>query len=179
MDLIERSADIASVDQPILLVDDKSGELSLNYTGEDPLVIRAKITELKERLLAMPGDHIEMPVEHAFANGMYMRKLFIPKGTLLIGKIHRQECINIVAKGDISVLTETGAMRVSAGFTIVSPAGIQKVGLAHEDTVFINIFLTNETDVEKIEDVVACESYDAIENNVVAPLKIEGVEICQ
>lgn len=180
MDIVEKKpphADLAT--QSLLLVDQISGEVSLNYTGEDPLIIRAKIMQLKDELMAMPGEHIEMPVEHVFANGMYMRKLFIPKGALLVGKIHKKECINIVAKGDISVLTETGGMRVAAGFTVVSPAGLQKVGLAHEDTVFINVFLTDETDIEKIEDLVACESHEALENIVAAPLEIEKVEICQ
>jgi len=159
-----------------LVAVDDDGEFSLVHSGEDPLVIRAKIMQLKDELMALPGEHIELPVEHEFAAGMYMRKLFIKKGTFLIGKIHRKECINIVAQGDISVLTETGSKRVKAGFTVVSPAGIQKVGYAHEDTIFINVFLTNETDIEKIEDDVSCESYEALE---IGNLITEGVTLCQ
>ena len=147
---------------PVLLVDGR--EFSMAHTGEEPLIMRGKIKALTDALLALPGEHIEMPVDHVFAKGMYMRKLFIKKGTLLIGKIHRKECINIVSRGDISVLTESGAMRVQAGFTIVSPAGIQKVGYAHEDTEFINVFLTDETDIEKLEAEIACDSYEALEN---------------
>lgn len=157
-----------------LVAFDDDGELCLIHSGEDPLVVRAKITQLKDELMAFPGEHLELPVEHIFAAGMYTRKLFIKKGTFLIGKIHRKECVNIVAQGDISVLTESGSMRVKAGYTVVSPAGIQKVGYAHEDTIFINVFLTNETDIEKIENEVACESYEALDN-----LLTEGVTLCQ
>ena len=154
--------------------DEETGELSLYHGDRDPMAIRAMIMRLKDDLLAL-GDTAELPVEHEFAKGMYLRKLFIKKGTLLIGKIHRKECINIVAKGDISVLTETGSLRVREGYTVVSPAGIQKLGLAHEDTIFINVFLTNETDIDKIEEEIACESYAALEQ----PLICEGVTLCQ
>jgi hypothetical protein len=152
----------------------EAGEITLAHTGEDPLVVREKILALKDALLAMPGEHMELPVEHSFAKGMYVRKLFIPKGAFLIGKIHKKECINVVAKGDISILTETGAARVSAGFTVVSPAGMMKVGIAHEDTVFINVFQTDETDIEKLENEIACESFDALQLPQAQTLVIEG-----
>lgn len=137
-------------------------EITFHHTGQDPLVVRAWITCLKDALLALPGEKAEMPVEHELLDGMYLRKLFIKKGTLLVGKIHKKACMNIVAKGDISVLTETGSMRVKEGFTVISPAGLQKVGFAHEDTVFINVFRTDKTNIQEIEDEIACESYDAL-----------------
>lgn len=160
-----------------LIVLGADGKPTFNYNGEAPLVVRAKITELVHRLLALPkGDQIDFPVKHVFADGMYMRELFIPKDSMLVGKIHKKECINIVLKGDISVLTETGFMRVQAGFSIVSPAGLQKVGIAHEDTIFTNIFLnpTNERDIDKLEAMIASESFDDLD-----PMVIEGETSCQ
>lgn len=138
---------------------DAAGEVTFT-AGNDPAAMRAYITALKDRMLALPGEKLDMPVEHLFLSGMYTRTLFIPKGSLLVGKIHTKPCVNIVAKGDISVLTETGAMRVQAGFTLISPAGIQKVGYAHEDTVFINVFRTDVTDPDLVEADIASESFD-------------------
>lgn len=163
------SGQLAPVPRSLVMIDE-AGEVSLVHSGADPLVVRGQIMALKDRLLSMPGEHVDMPVAHEFAKGMYMRKLFIKKGTVLVGKIHKQECMNIVASGDISVLTETGSMRCKAGFTVVSPAGIQKLGYAHEDTVFINVFLTDETDIDKLESTLVCESYDAL----AGVLTIEG-----
>lgn len=145
------------------------GEITFHHNGHNPLAVRKWIMDLKDKLLSMPGEQREMPVTHEFVDGMYVRRLFIAKGTILVGKIHKKACVNIVEKGDISVLTETGSKRIQAGFTLISPAGLQKVGFAHEDTVFTNIFRTDETDPEKVEDIVACESYDVI----------EGVITCQ
>jgi hypothetical protein len=139
-----------------------TGDVAFNV-DPDPLVARAQIRALTEKLLALPAsDQADFPVEHVLVDGMYMRKLFIAKGRLLVGKIHLKECINFVEKGDISVMTETGSARVKAGFNLVSPAGIQKVGYAHEDTIFINVFRTDETDIDKIEAEIATEDYDAL-----------------
>lgn len=152
-----------------------AGELVFNV-HPDPTVMRAEILALKDRLLALPGDHMKLPVEHTIADGMYMRKLFIPKGSLIVGKIHKKQCMNIVASGDITVLTESGCARVQAGYTVQSPAGIMKVGYAHEDTVFINVFRTDETDIEKIEAEIACESFDALASPVI---EIKEAPLCQ
>lgn len=159
---------------PLIAIDSMTGEIVVPAVGAES--VRAWIIDLTRTLLAMPGEKREFRVEHTVKDGMYMRKLFIPKGSLVIGKIHKLDCLNIVAQGDISVLTETGSARVRAGYTVASPAGIQKVGYAHEDTVFINVFRTDETDIKRIEEAIAWDSYEAagflaIEN--------EGVEKCQ
>jgi len=153
---------VAVEGKPLVRLDPLTGELVCPFT--EPLQVRAWIVALARRL--MVGETKELDIKHTFLDGMYMREMFIPKGTLLVGKVHRQACINVVSKGDISVLTETGSARVKAGYSIVSPAGIQKVGFAHEDTVFVNVFRTDETDPEKVESVVA------IDPN-------EGVDLCQ
>ncbi|HEY8709889.1 MAG TPA: SET domain-containing protein [Burkholderiaceae bacterium] len=41
-------------------------------------------------------------------------------------------------------------------------AGIQKVGIAHEDTVFINVFRTDGTDIEKIEAEIATVPFESL-----------------
>lgn len=136
----------------------KDGEVVFNVPDKSPAAIRAQIRALTSGLLASP-DQREFDVEHTLIDGVYTRTLFIPKGSLLVGKIHLKECVNIVAKGDISVLTETGSGRFQAGHIAVSQPGIQKVGYAHKDTVFINVFRTDETDIEKIEAQIATTEY--------------------
>lgn len=124
--------------------------------------IREKLARLEAVLSA--GETVELPVKHHFSRGVYARELFIPKGTVLVGKIHKFSQINIVSKGDISVLTEDGVKRVKAGATIVSEPGIKRAGYAHEDTVWTTIHGTHETDLDKLEDeliAASFEDYDA------------------
>lgn len=102
-------------------------------------------------LLAATSDHIEFAVKHSFAPGMYIREMFIPKGSVVVGKVHRTECLNLCIQGDIDLVTEEGDMRVSAPFNAVSAPGTQKIGYAHEDTIWINVFRTDETDIERLE----------------------------
>ncbi len=136
------------------MLDPETGKfLVASHTSQD---ISAWIEDTARALIASGGQqNFEHQTKHTFLDGVYMRELFIPKGTLLIGKVHRLGCMNIVAKGDISILTENGSARVKAGHTAVSLAGTQKVGYAHEDTVFINVFRTDETRIEAVEDAVA------------------------
>lgn len=134
---------------------DGRDEVRLIHDGSPPAVMRQRIDDLVLALLDAPGATADFPVEHTLADGMYMRKLLIPKGTLLAGKIHLKDCLNIVASGDISILTEYGSRRVGPGFTGVSYRGAQKIGYAHEDTVFINVFRTDLTDLAEIEAEIA------------------------
>lgn len=123
---------------------------------------RAMIKAMQENMLVSP-NRVDLNVTESLNSGLYTRTLFIPKGCTLVGKIHKKPCVNIVAKGDISIMTESGSLRVQAGYTVTSPAGIQKVGYAHEDTIFINVFRTEETDISKIEDDLTAVSFEALE----------------
>lgn len=151
---------------------DSSGSVEFVYDGQSPKQVRSLIEHIKKTLLELP-DQTDMPVTHEFMQGMYIRRLFIPKGTLIVGKIHKQECFNVVEKGDIAIMTETGAKRVKAGFTVVTPAGIQKLGYANEDTVFTNIFHTDVTDIDQIESTLVWESYEQMERQL-PDLVMEG-----
>lgn len=132
------------------------GAAVLNVDGKD---IREKVLRLEAALMA-DGDGQELPVQHHFSRGVYARELFIPKGVVLVGKIHRFSQINIVLKGDISVLTESGVRRLKAGDMFVSPAGIKRAGYAHEDTTWLTIHGSNETDPDKLEAELIVRSFE-------------------
>lgn len=130
--------------------------------GKSPEEIRAWIAALIRAMTDDPSGHNDFQLKHTFLNGMYMREMFIPKGTLVVGKIHKMDCLNIVSKGDICILTEMGSARLTEGFTSASPAGIQKVAYAHEDSVFVNVFRTNAACVADAEMEIAVDSREDI-----------------
>ena len=102
---------------------------------------------------------VELPLRHCFGNKVYVREMTAPKGTIIIGKMHKYKQVNIVVKGDISVLTEDGWKRLKAGDMFESPAGIKRAGFTHEDTVWTTICGTEETDIDKAEDELTIGSY--------------------
>ena len=105
-------------------------------------------------------NQIVIETKHYFAQGLYAREIIIPKGTLLTGKIHLFEHLNIISKGDISVLTENGIKRIKAPATIISRPGIKRVGYAHEDTVWTTIHSCSETDSEKAEKLLVVDTFE-------------------
>lgn len=123
--------------------------------------IKEKLERLEAALFA--GETMELPVRHHFSHGVYARELFIPKGTVLVGKIHKFSQINIVSQGEISVLTDDGVKRIKAPYTLVSEAGAKRAGYAHEDTIWTTIHGTHETDLEKLEDELIAASFEDYE----------------
>lgn len=138
--------------------------VSFNYSYS-PLVGRDKILKLEEALRRLPP--IDAPVFHHFSDGIYARELHIPKGATLTGKIHRKAHLNVLAKGEIRVLTEHGMKTLKAPCVIESFPGIKRAGHALEDTVWITFHATHETDLEKIEAEFIAPSFDALESQTV------------
>lgn len=111
---------------------------------------RDKVAAFEQMMLEQP--QVEIPVKHYFAEGVYGREIFIPKGTILTGKIHKYSQLNILALGVMEVLVDDKVRLVEAPFTVISPPGTKRIARAIEDCVWITIHGTNETDLEKIED---------------------------
>lgn len=117
---------------------------------------------------------LEVPTEHFFANGVYARQITIPKGAFIIGKMHRFAQINTVSQGDISVLTDSGMVRMKAPFTFSSSAGTKRAGYAHEETVWITYVRTDSTDIDEIEEEIIIPSYEQFLLEKETTLKLEG-----
>ena len=65
---------------------------------------REKIQELQESMLELRCDMPE--AEHFFAPSMYGRKFTMPKGMLVVGKIHKHAHLIMVLKGRAEVISE-------------------------------------------------------------------------
>ncbi len=116
-----------------------------------------KLFTIEEGMKLLP--QVDIPKKHYFANGLYAREIDVPKDSLIIGKVHKFSQINVVSKGDISVLTEDGWKRFKAPFTFESPAFVKRAGYAHEDTIWTTFIATEETDIDKMDDVLTIGSY--------------------
>lgn len=118
--------------------------------------MKAQVIELERFTSQMP--QIEVPIKHHFSQGVYAREMFMPKGALITGKIHKYQQLNILSKGDVTVVTEDGRKRVQAGFHLVAEAGAKRAFFAHEDSIWTVIHGTEETDVDKIEEHFVVET---------------------
>lgn len=126
--------------------------------------IRANIEALEAAVGKLP--QIELSIKHTFAPGVYCREAFIPKGSIIVGKIHRHAHVNFISRGDVTVLTKDGLQDIQGPCTMVSSAGTKRALYTHEDTVWTTIHAnpTNETDIEKLEEGIIVKTYEALEN---------------
>jgi hypothetical protein len=96
----------------------------------------------------------ELTPVHHFSDGVYVRELFIPAGTILTSKHHLTNHTVIVSQGDIAVWSEEfGAQHISGPVTYASSAGSRRIGYAFTDTVWSTVHPnpTNTRNVEEIE----------------------------
>lgn len=130
---------------------------------------RAQILQLQDLMKAEFTEPWEQdfPVEHIFAPGLYARQMTIPKGGVIIGKIHRHAHINTVSKGRVWVVTEFGKDEIIAPVTFVSQPGTKRVVVAQEETIWTTYHPTEETDLEKIENSVIAPTYEALEMEMI------------
>ena len=129
---------------------------------EFPQNAREFILAVEGKMRELPGQMEIEPIHH-FSKGIYARELRIPAGTLLTGKIHKFENLNIISQGDISVFTEEGVKRIQAPCTLVSPPGTKRIGYAHTDTVWTTIHATEETDLQALESELIAASFEEFE----------------
>lgn len=99
-------------------------------------------------------DHaelIDVPVEHHFAPGVYLRQMNAKAGTVVVSKMHRTEHMNVLLSGSLTIATENGIEYLKAPAVIKSMPGTKRIGYFHEDTSWMTVHPTDSTDLEEIE----------------------------
>jgi hypothetical protein len=109
---------------------------------------RAKLAAVGLLIAEMP--QIDVPLAHHFAQGVYARSGVIPKGAAFVGRVHLQSQVNIISSGDITILTETGLVRLVGPCVWASPAGAQRAAYAHEETFWTTVLGTEKTDPDEV-----------------------------
>ena len=128
--------------------------------------VKNNISCIKDLVSVMEKlPQLDAPVKHYFSKGVYAREIFMPKGMLIVGKIHKTRHLNIISQGRCTVKTPTRKLEIEAPFTFESVEGEQKVVYMHEDVVWTTIHLTDETSLAKIEEQCIAKDYDELTIN--------------
>ena len=143
---------------------------------------REQIENLQREIAALPKDQLQaasdaMQTEHYFHGGMYARKLSRPAGTLIVGKVHKQDHYFLCAKGEIIAWTEGGMKHLYAGDIVQSKPGTKRVTLAATDAIGITFHVTDKTDLDEIEkDLIEPDELALFDSsNKLKVLEIKGV----
>jgi hypothetical protein len=88
--------------------------------------------------------------------------MFVPKGTMLVGKIIKQEHHIFLMSGKIAILTEDGDKIIEGPCSFVAKGGTKRVGYALTDVVWVNVHpnITDTKDLKQLEKEIIVENYD-------------------
>lgn len=108
-----------------------------------------KFDQLEAEMLQAP--QAECGVRHMFAPGQYIREVTIPADTYVISHKHKHPHLNVFLKGSGTMIMCNGVHKeLQAPMVFVGQPG-RKVGYTREEVVWLNIFQTDETDIDKLE----------------------------
>lgn len=113
------------------------------------LVRREQIVEFERRAKSLP--QVAMPTKHMLVNGMYGREIFIPAGTIYVGKTHKTDHFFIILSGNSTMTTDDGVMNIEGPRVLTVKAGSKRMGVANTDCRFIAIHRTDQVELLDIE----------------------------
>lgn len=128
------------------------------FVDQTPADIREGVTEFAETLKSYPQE--ELPVQHDFLDGVYMRTVFMKAGLVVVGKIHKQEHVAIISRGSATVLTEHGVVEITAPYIFKSPPGARRALRIHEDMVWTTVHRSDHQDLESLEEQLIAKDFD-------------------
>lgn len=107
------------------------------------------LNPLINKLLELPQPRIN--VRHIFGLHVYMREINVAAGILIVGRKHRAAHRCILVKGRLQFFNEDGTRTELAATAEFDAGPGRKVATVMEDLTFVNVFETDETDVETLE----------------------------
>lgn len=122
----------------------------------EPLLPATSFREKIRRFEAILAtqNRVMPDVTHHLAPGVYGREMVIPQGSVITGKVHRHAHLNVVTYGRCTVATPDGVREIVGPTIFTSLPGTKRAVFAHEETQWLTIHPTEETDLQKIENYV-------------------------
>jgi len=120
-----------------------------------------KVDMFLEEARKMP--QVDCSTKHYFGPNLYIREVTMPAGTVVVGKSHKADHMCVMLSGKMIIVKDDGSRQeLVAPMTFVGSAG-RKVAYILETTVFQNIFVTNETDIDKLESMLVDNTQHQLE----------------
>jgi hypothetical protein len=123
-----------------------------------------EILQIEQEILKMP--QVDLPLMHYLIPGVYVRRMSIPAGTILTGKIHNFESIAILAEGTLRIADNEHAHRISAPHVLVDKPGIKRLGFAETDVTFLTVHSIKNQSIADIENELVSNSFEEFETQL-------------
>lgn len=96
----------------------------------------------------------EFETKHRFTDGMYIREIFMPKGSMVISRIHKTKHPFTILEGTVRVRTHEGTETLEAPYMGVTVPGTRRILHMEQDVRWATFHATNLTDVNQIMDSI-------------------------
>lgn len=127
-------------------------------TNELLLRQNEEAVDLLEAAIFKENKPVDNEIINRFAEGLYSREIHLRKDQFVTSKIHKKEHFFIVSKGVLGISMDGMEWNfITAPYHGITKAGTRRMAFILEDTIFTTIHAnpTNETDIEKIEEMNA------------------------
>lgn len=105
---------------------------------------------IQARMAELP--QIDCELFHSFTPGLYVRKIAMEAGSLIISKIHKTHHPFVILCGKVRVWTKENGVQILEGpHHGETLPGTRRLLYVEEDTVWMTFHPTEETDLERIE----------------------------
>ena len=122
--------------------------------------IRKSIQNIEDAMLVSKDKVESMPHVDHFADGLYGRELFMPAGIIVTSMIHVKDHFCFVMYGKAEVVDEfSGAQLVTGPCMMKTKAGTKRILRILEDSLWITVHATEETDVDEIVKSVTSKTH--------------------
>ena len=135
------------------------------HTVQEGMLNLIKENKIEDRLPDCKLTHYYTPMDETYGCGTYARQMFIPKDTLIIGKIHRHQHLNFIMQGEVRVFTEFGTKEYKAPCVFISEIGLKRSVYAVKDTIWVTVHQTKhlgEENLSKMEEEVIAPNYEEL-----------------
>jgi len=115
--------------------------------------------EMEQTIFDGASEEGDAQVNHYHGQGVYARSLLIPAGTAVVGKVHRQDRICIIAQGKCTFTDEFGSETVEAPWIGEFKAGTKTAVFAHTDTLWVACLGTDlKRGIDAVEELT-CDNH--------------------
>lgn len=136
-------------------------EALITHGMNDISARRELILRVQERMECMPNKlgMSDFATVHHHAGGVYVREVFLPAGTLVVGRTHLFDHHAFLMVGEVLIFAEDEIVRVQAPRLWQSPKGTKRIVYAHTDAVFLTTHASDETDPDTLMKTLTVKDY--------------------
>ena len=167
-------------------------ELEKIWDNEVGLPYKEKVEKLQDYFLSVSNNKVDKPdfiekvefnengnkvlhpswvkYKHRFTEGLYIREMYCPQGTVCFSVIHKKANPLFLLSGSIAISSEDGIKELIGPTYILTEPGTKRVILVLEDVEVVTVHPNPDgtDDLDKIEDqIFACnwEEYNGFKKN--------------